>query len=65
MDTENSVPYLRFRFDLLTSLSHGVRSSATGMSQKPETVPRTVCDTVSEISRDTNSQHLSSNFKNF
>lgn len=65
MDTENSVPYLRFRFDLPAALSHGVRSSATGRSQRPETAPRTVSDTVSEISRDTSSQHLSSDFKNF
>lgn len=49
MDSENSVPYLQFRFDLLAFLSHGVRSAATGMSQKPETVPWAVYDTVSEF----------------
>lgn len=49
MDNENLVLCLRFRFDLLASLSHGVCSLVIALSFKSETVPRTVYDTVSEF----------------
>lgn len=49
MDNETLVLCLWFRFDLLASLSHGVRPLAVGTSLKSEAVPQTVSDTVAEF----------------